>query len=64
MVQIQPLIPHFTDLWVEYGSYGLQRPVYPNMVRVRRQVPVERSNAKLVPLTHPKHFTMGAILAN
>ena len=33
----------------------------PNMVTVRRHVPVEGSNQKLVVLTHPNHFTIGGI---
>ena len=59
----------FTHKIVLLLIYGLRiflwvaSSINPNMVKVRRQVPVEGSNGKVTPLTHPKHFTMGVILA-
>ena len=56
-----PYISSRGDVWAMYGCVRGRRSTNPNMVRVRRQVPVEGSNAKLTSLTHPRHFTMGAL---
>ena len=56
-----PYISHFGDVWGKYGAYGRRRTDMPNMVTVRRHVPVEGSNQKLVVLTHPNHFTIGVL---
>ena len=61
MVQIHPYICICGEVWAMYGCVWGRRSTNPNKVRVRRRVPVEGSNAKLVSLTHPKHFTMGAL---
>ena len=50
------------DVWFVWVlTFG--RPCLTNMVRLCRPVTVEGSNGKLVSLTHPKHFTMGALYA-